>query len=86
MVKADSNEIQSKLYKWLQTTRYASTALDFVSANSSNFVFRAHLCEPLEDGTAEVIIKHDSNPPKLTENLEPLSSVKSRTVLLLELG
>ncbi|KAJ5579852.1 uncharacterized protein N7459_005837 [Penicillium hispanicum] len=74
MVKADPNEIQRKLFKWLQTTRYASTALDFVSANSSNFVFRAHLSDPLEDGTAVVIIKHDSNPPKSTENPEPLSS------------
>ena len=53
-----TDEIKSEVFEWLKGTRYASTSLEPLLGGSANFIYRAHLSEPLEDGTAEVLVKH----------------------------
>ena len=59
MAEAKTPEkIKSDVLEWLMSTRYASTSLETLSGGSANFVYRARLSDPLEDGTTEVIVKH----------------------------
>jgi hypothetical protein len=52
------DEIESEVLEWLKATRYASTSLERLTGGNANFVYRARLSEPLEDGTADVVVKH----------------------------
>lgn len=53
-----ADDIKSEVFAWLKETRYASSSLDTLSGGTANFVYRAHLSRPLEDGTTHVLIKH----------------------------
>lgn len=52
-----AEEVKAEIFEWLKTSRYASTSLEPLSGGSSNFLYRAHLSNPLEDGTTDVVIK-----------------------------
>ncbi|KAK0123703.1 hypothetical protein ONS95_008713 [Cadophora gregata] len=52
------DEIQAEVFKWLKTTRYASTPLEPLTGGFANFIYRATLTSPLEDGSTEVVVKH----------------------------
>lgn len=53
-----AEKIKLEVFKWLNGTRYASTVLEPLSGGSANFLYRAHLSKPLEDGTTDVLVKH----------------------------
>jgi hypothetical protein len=53
-----ADEIKSEIFQWLKGTRYASTSLVPLSGGSANFIYRAGLSTPLEDGTTDVLVKH----------------------------
>lgn len=42
----------------LAGTRYACTDLAPLSGGVGNFVYKGRLREPLDDGTADVVVKH----------------------------
>ncbi|KAH7377528.1 kinase-like domain-containing protein [Cadophora sp. MPI-SDFR-AT-0126] len=52
------DEIQTEVFEWLNTTRYASTSLAPLAGGSANFIYKATLTSPLEDGSIEVVVKH----------------------------
>jgi hypothetical protein len=53
-----ADEVKSRVFEWLKGTRYESTSLEPLSGGSMNFIYKAHLSEPLEDGTTDVLVKH----------------------------
>jgi hypothetical protein len=53
-----AGEIKSEIFEWLKGMRYASTSLEPLSGGSANFIYRADLSTPLEDGTTDVLVKH----------------------------
>jgi hypothetical protein len=58
MAATDQSEIDVKVQKSLQGTRFECTALKMLSGGSVNWVYQAKLSRPLDDGTTEVMIKH----------------------------
>jgi hypothetical protein len=53
-----AEQIKSNVLKWLAGTRYASTSLEPLSGGTANFIYRAHLSDPLDDGTTHILVKH----------------------------
>lgn len=53
-----ADQIQSKAFEWLKGTPFASTSLEPLTGGTANFVYRAHLAKPLDDGTTDVLVKH----------------------------
>jgi hypothetical protein len=53
-----ADRINSEVFEWLKKTRYEATTLEPLLGGSANFIYRAHLTKPLEDGTIEVLVKH----------------------------
>ncbi|KAI1631080.1 kinase-like domain-containing protein [Biscogniauxia mediterranea] len=47
-----------RILKDLQNTPFAASSLDVLPGGTANFIYRAKLGTPLEDGTKEVLIKH----------------------------
>lgn len=54
----EKDRIRGKVLGSLNDTRYAVSSLEPLSGGVGNFLYRAHLVRPLEDGTAEVAVKH----------------------------
>ncbi|KAM0425978.1 hypothetical protein ACHAPT_008917 [Fusarium lateritium] len=52
------NDTRLKVFAWLNTTRYAASSLEPLIGGQANFTYHAKLLAPLEDGTAEVVVKH----------------------------
>ena len=53
-----ADRISSEVFEWLKKTRYEATTLEPLLGGSANFIYRAHLTKPLEDGATEVLVKH----------------------------
>jgi hypothetical protein len=53
-----SEEIKSEIFGWLKKTKYAASSLEPLLGGSANFIYRAKLSTPLEDGTTDVLVKH----------------------------
>jgi hypothetical protein len=51
-------EIDAKVQKSLEGTKYASTGVRKLVGGSVNYVYHAPLKKPLDDGTADVLVKH----------------------------
>ncbi|KAH6661238.1 kinase-like domain-containing protein [Truncatella angustata] len=58
MATETPEQIKGKVLKSLETTRFAVSSLESLSGGVGNFLFRARLTTPLEDGTTEVAVKH----------------------------
>lgn len=58
MAATDQTEINNKVQKSLEGTRFESSALKQLSGGSVNWVYEAKLSKPLDDGATEVMIKH----------------------------
>ncbi|KAF4500456.1 phosphotransferase enzyme family [Fusarium agapanthi] len=56
--KDTSDQIRQQVSAWLNTTPYAASLLEPLAGGQANFTYRAHLINPLDDGTTEVIVKH----------------------------
>lgn len=52
------NETKSEVFEWLKGTRYESISLEPILGGQANFIYRACLSKPLEDGTTDVLVKH----------------------------
>lgn len=53
-----SDLIRQQVAAWLNTTSYAASLLEPLAGGQANFTYRAHLINPLDDGTTEVVVKH----------------------------
>ena len=53
-----ADRINSEVFEWLKGTPYAAASLEPLSGGSANFLYRARLSKPLEDGTTDVLVKH----------------------------
>ncbi|KAH8653595.1 kinase-like domain-containing protein [Xylariales sp. PMI_506] len=53
-----AEDIRSNVLKWLEPTPFASSSLEPLTGGTANFIYRAHLLKPLENGTEDVLIKH----------------------------
>lgn len=53
-----AEEIKSEIFEWLKKTKYAASSLEPLPGGSANFIYRAKLSTPLEDGTTDVLVKH----------------------------
>ena len=53
-----AGEIKSRTLEWLNDTQFAADSIEPLTGGTANFIYRAHLRQPLDDGTAEVVIKH----------------------------
>jgi hypothetical protein len=53
-----AEEIKSEIFEWLKKTKYAATSLEPLTGGSANFIYRAKLATPLEDGTTDILVKH----------------------------
>jgi len=53
-----ADEIKSEIFEWLKGTKYVSISLEPLSGGNANFIYRAQLSTPLEDGMTNVLIKH----------------------------
>ncbi|KAI1862693.1 uncharacterized protein JN550_010030 [Neoarthrinium moseri] len=58
MATETAEQMQAKVLKSLEGTRYAAASLERLSGGVGNFLYRAQLVTPLDDGTAEVVVKH----------------------------
>jgi hypothetical protein len=58
MAPETPEQIKAKVFQSLQGTRFAATSLEQLSGGVGNFLYRAHLAKFLDDGTAEVAVKH----------------------------
>ncbi|KAI1384638.1 kinase-like domain-containing protein [Hypoxylon trugodes] len=58
MASTNSENITSKVLASLKGTPYESSSLDILSGGTANFIYRATLSQPLDDGTKEVLVKH----------------------------
>ena len=56
--RPDAEEIKRRTIEALKGTRYESSDLVPLTGGTANYIYRAHLVTPLEDGTADVAIKH----------------------------
>ncbi|KAK4216709.1 kinase-like domain-containing protein [Rhypophila decipiens] len=55
---AYGEQFADTIQRELAGTRYACTALEELSRGSSNYTFEGILTTPLDDGTAQVVVKH----------------------------
>lgn len=53
-----SQEIESKVRAGLRGTPFAPKELTRLDGGSVNWIYRARLLQPLDDGTDEVVVKH----------------------------
>ncbi|KAL1874288.1 hypothetical protein Daus18300_003652 [Diaporthe australafricana] len=53
-----ADEISNRVASELGSTRFACTSLTPLSGGTVNFIFRGKLQKPLDDGTAEIVVKH----------------------------
>ncbi|KAF5636171.1 phosphotransferase enzyme family [Fusarium sp. NRRL 52700] len=53
-----SDQIHQQVLAWLNTTPYAASLLEPLAGGQANFTYRAHLINPLDDDTTEVVVKH----------------------------
>ncbi len=53
-----AEKIKSEIFEWLRKTKYEANSLEPLSGGSANFIYRAKLRTPLEDGTTDVLLKH----------------------------
>lgn len=58
MAEPTADEIASQVKQELGQTAFACTSLTPLSGGNANFIFRGKLQKPLDDGTAEIAIKH----------------------------
>lgn len=58
MVQPPTEAFASQILAALAETRYACSSLTPLSGGVGNFVYKGELRELLEDGTAEVVVKH----------------------------
>lgn len=58
MSTTKEDEIASQIISELASTEYACSSLARLSGGTVNFLFKGTLQKPLEDGTAEVVVKH----------------------------
>lgn len=58
MAQPTADAFASRILTELEGTRYACSSLTPLSGGTANFIYKAELQEPLEDGTAEVVVKH----------------------------
>ncbi|KAI0851798.1 kinase-like domain-containing protein [Daldinia vernicosa] len=61
MSSASREEITSKVLESLKGTPYEASSLDVLSGGTANFIYRASLIQPLEDGTQQVAVKHSED-------------------------
>ncbi|KAI2626636.1 kinase-like domain-containing protein [Hypoxylon sp. NC1633] len=61
MVSLSREEITSKVAENLKGTPFDASSLDVLSGGTANFIYRATLSKPLEDGTKEVLVKHSED-------------------------
>ncbi|KAI1374637.1 kinase-like domain-containing protein [Hypoxylon crocopeplum] len=54
-------EITFEVLENLKGTPFEASSLDVLSGGTANFIYRANLLQPLEDGTKEVLIKHSED-------------------------
>lgn len=54
----DASTIASRILTELSKTQFACSSLVPLSGGVGNFVYKAQLRKPLDDGTAEVVVKH----------------------------
>ncbi|KAH9892926.1 kinase-like domain-containing protein [Xylariomycetidae sp. FL2044] len=57
----DEADITAKVLQDLQDTPYAASSLSVLSGGHTNFIYRATLLKPLDDGAREVAIKHSED-------------------------
>lgn len=58
MAAITMDEVTSKVLKSLENTPFASLSLKQLSGGTANYIYRATLATPLQDGTTEVLVKH----------------------------
>ncbi|KAK2604836.1 hypothetical protein N8I77_007734 [Diaporthe amygdali] len=58
MAEPTADEILSRVTQELGPTRFACTSLTPLSGGTANFIFSGKLQKPLDDGTAEIVVKH----------------------------
>ncbi|KAI1772432.1 kinase-like domain-containing protein [Hypoxylon cercidicola] len=61
MASVNREEIKAKVLQSLESTSFAASSLDALSGGTGNFIYRATLRQPLEDGTTEVLVKHSED-------------------------
>ncbi|KAI0901885.1 kinase-like domain-containing protein [Annulohypoxylon nitens] len=61
MDSVDREEITSAVLKTLKGTPYEASSLEVLSGGTANFIYRATLAQPLEDGTQNVLLKHSED-------------------------
>lgn len=61
MAPMSREEITSRVLESLKGTPYEASSLDVLSGGTANFIYRATLSQPLEDGTEEVVVKHSED-------------------------
>lgn len=72
-----AHRVKSEVLEWLKGTPYAASDLEPLPGGSANFVYRASLINPLEDGTSEVLVKH-GEPFVATDPNSPLTTDRCR--------
>lgn len=60
------DEIAVQVATSLKDGVYAATSVEKLSGGTANFVFRANLVKPLEDGSQTVVVKHTEGFVALT--------------------
>ncbi|RYP73057.1 hypothetical protein DL769_004294 [Monosporascus sp. CRB-8-3] len=58
MNPAAQDDVGTKVLKTLENTPFASSSLKQLSGGTANYIYRATLVAPLQDGTTEVLLKH----------------------------
>ncbi|KAI0180901.1 kinase-like domain-containing protein [Hypoxylon sp. FL1284] len=61
MAPINQEEIRAKVLQSLENTSFAASSLDALSGGTGNFIYRATLIQPLEDGTTHVLVKHSED-------------------------
>lgn len=67
---ANRKSVEEEIRRQLVGTPYESKSLTQLSGGIANFVYRIALAKPLEDGTAEVVLKHGEEYAALSPNFK----------------